>query len=100
MEAKRILVINPGSTGTKLAIFRDKQKEAEELSEIEGTKLPLVEQVPERIGKALEFLKQHGDSPLSAVVGRRRKTRTITSPWSTPPATNWWTKPSSSWKST
>lgn len=70
MEAKRILVINPGSTGTKLAIFRDRQKEAEELSEIEGTKLPLVEQVPERIGKALEFLKQHGDSPLSAVVGR------------------------------
>lgn len=66
----RTLVINPGSTGTKIAIFRNKEKEVEEQSEIDGTKLPLLEQIPERVEKTLAFLKKHGDSPLSAVVGR------------------------------
>lgn len=70
MNLIRTLVINPGSTGTKLAIFKNKEKEVEELSEIEGMKLPLLEQLPERIEKTLSFLKKNGDSPLSAVVGR------------------------------
>lgn len=70
MSKNRIFVINPGSTGTKLAIFKDKEKECEELSEIDGKNLPLLEQLEERIEKALMFLKKCGDSPLSAVVGR------------------------------
>lgn len=70
METIRILVINPGSTGTKLAIFRNKEKEAEENTEIEGKNLPLLEQLGERIDKAIDFLKRYGETPLSAVVGR------------------------------
>jgi butyrate kinase len=69
-QEKRILVINPGSTGTKLAIFKGSHKEAEELCQIDSQNLPLLEQVPERTDKTLDFLQRHGDSPLSAVVGR------------------------------
>ncbi len=70
MDVKRIFVINPGSTGTKLAIFKNKEKEVEELSEVSNKSLPILEQLPERTEKALAFLKKNGDSPLSAVVGR------------------------------
>lgn len=70
MDLIRTLVINPGSTGTKIAIFENREKKAEQQSDIEGAKLPLLEQIPERVEKTLAFLKKHGETPLSAVVGR------------------------------
>ena len=74
--AHKLLIINPGSTSTKLAIYEDGTKlvqeniehDAEELKKYEN----IADQVPYRRGIIDEFLKRNGTSPedLSAVVGR------------------------------
>ncbi|RKX50003.1 MAG: butyrate kinase, partial [Thermotoga sp.] len=72
----RILVINPGSTSTKLAIFEDEKcvvsktlyHKTEELSRFER----IVDQKDFRKKVIMAFLKEAGYSPrdFSAVVGR------------------------------
>ena len=71
-----ILVINPGSTSTKLALFRGSRKIAAETVPHPAEQLQayaeLWDQFDLRLDAALEFLKRHGVSlkELSAVVGR------------------------------
>ncbi|NOZ57347.1 MAG: butyrate kinase, partial [Calditrichaeota bacterium] len=71
-----ILVINPGSTSTKLALFRGNRKIAAETVAHPAEQLQayaeLWDQFDLRLDAALEFLKRHGVSlnELSAVVGR------------------------------
>lgn len=70
----RILAVNPGSMGTRLALFRDDEPEAEE--ELRHPAPPpgasLAEQVPARRADILAFLERHGVAvaELDAVVGR------------------------------
>ena len=63
-----ILVINPGSTSTKLALYDGEKKLAEE--NIEGDGGPLWESIPARLTTIRDFLKRHGEPPLAAAVGR------------------------------
>jgi butyrate kinase len=63
-----ILVINPGSTSTKLALFDGEKRLAEE--NIEGDGGPLWESVPARLATIGAFLERHGKPPLAAAVGR------------------------------
>ncbi|MCK5796569.1 MAG: butyrate kinase [Deltaproteobacteria bacterium] len=73
---ERILVINPGSTSTKIALFEDEREvaretlshTAEELSAFEG----VADQLEMRTASVLGFLEAQGMGPdaLSAVVGR------------------------------
>jgi len=63
-----ILVVNPGSTSTKLAIYDGPKLVAEE--NIEGDGGPLWESVPARLETIRGFLKRHGDPRLAATVGR------------------------------
>lgn len=69
-EPFRILVINPGSTGTKLAIYRNEEREVLEDAAVESLPGGLVDQLPGHVAAALAFLAKHGEAPLSAVVGR------------------------------
>ncbi len=70
----RVLVVNPGSMGTGLALFRDDEAEAEE--QVRHSAPPpgagLWEQVPARRASILEFLERRGvaAAELDAVVGR------------------------------
>jgi butyrate kinase len=70
----RILVVNPGSMGTRLALFRDDEAEAEE--EVRHPARPpgsgLWGEVPARRASILEFLERRGvaATELDAVVGR------------------------------
>jgi butyrate kinase len=70
----RILVLNPGSMGTRIALFRDDEPEAEE--ELRHAPPPpgssLWEQIPVRRAAILEFLERRGVAAveLDAVVGR------------------------------
>ncbi|MGC8763089.1 MAG: butyrate kinase [Acidobacteriota bacterium] len=68
--AFRVLVINPGSTGTKLALFTDEGPEAEETVQEGASGGALLDQLPGRIEGVFRFLRKRGDSPLHAVVGR------------------------------
>ncbi|MEW6758474.1 MAG: butyrate kinase [Acidobacteriota bacterium] len=69
-DVYRVLVVNPGSTGTKLAIFSTAGREAEETVSAPPEKGPLLAQLPSRVQAAREFLARHGAVPLHAVVGR------------------------------
>ncbi|MCL2704495.1 MAG: butyrate kinase [Defluviitaleaceae bacterium] len=71
-----ILAINPGSTSTKIAVFKDEEAILREnishlQIEIESFK-SIVEQIPMRKALVLETMKKHGIKPgkLSACVGR------------------------------
>lgn len=70
----RILVVNPGSMGTRIGLFRDDEPEADE--ELRHPAAPpgsgLWEQVPARRTAILEFLERRGVAAveLDAVVGR------------------------------
>ena len=72
----RLLVINPGSTSTKLALFEDERRVVQETVEHDPAELRrydrLRDQLPERLTLIQAFLEKHqiaGDS-LDAVVGR------------------------------
>jgi butyrate kinase len=71
-----ILAINPGSTSTKLSVYRnDKELHSESIthphSEIEKMD-KIMDQVPMRRASVLDFLEKHGIKPeeLSCVIGR------------------------------
>lgn len=72
----KILVINPGSTSTKVALFIDESKVAEENICHSNDKLATftktAEQAPYRLETILEFMASHGwkESDLTCVVGR------------------------------
>jgi butyrate kinase len=70
MATFRVLVINPGSTGTKLALYTEEGCEAEETVPQGSSSGALLDQLPGRIAGVLGFLERWGDSPLHAVVGR------------------------------
>jgi butyrate kinase len=75
----RILVINPGSTSTKFALYRDGAKEVQEDAAVEHLPGGLVDQLPAHVRAAREFLSRHGTSPLHAVVGRGGLVRPVPS---------------------
>ena len=66
---ERILVINPGSTSTKLALYEGSAKTVEE--SVEGAAGGnLWETFDSRLGALEAFLERHGSPKLDAVVGR------------------------------
>ncbi len=69
-EAKRVLVINPGSTGTKLALFSGEEREIEESVKAEQSTRGVLAQLPARLECTRSFLKRRGARRLSAVVAR------------------------------
>lgn len=81
----RILVINPGSTSTKVALFEDQQKTFEQSiahSEEDLARFPLVtDQLQWRLGLILDALSRHGIGldTMSAVVGRGGRLRPVRS---------------------
>lgn len=68
----RVLVINPGSTSTKLALYSEQGREVEE--NIPSTPLdggaPVLTELPQRLEVTLDFLRRHGEPVLHGVVGR------------------------------
>ena len=66
----RVLVINPGSTGTKLALFDEHGRQAEESIPATPGEGSVLSELPARLKATLEFLERHGEQPLHAVVGR------------------------------
>lgn len=74
--SKLQLIVNPGSTTTKLAVFRDEEKICQETVEHTPEELAqfanLIDQVPFRKGIAKDFLKKNNIDPseLSAIMGR------------------------------
>lgn len=78
-DSFRILVINPGSTSTKLALYRDGEREVQEEAEVKSLPGGLVDQLPAHVEAATAFLARHGESPLHAVVGRGGLVRPVPS---------------------
>lgn len=73
--AHNILVINPGSTTTKWALFKNDQlhiKETIKHDESQLVGVPIIDQLDDRLEHLMEALKRQQvlDEPLSAVVGR------------------------------
>lgn len=68
-QLERILVINPGSTSTKLALYEGSRKAVEEAvpGPVGGG---LWETFDERLASLRGFLERHGSPELDAVVGR------------------------------
>lgn len=66
MSDFRVLVVNPGSTSTRLALFVGERCEAEELVVVHHRDGDLAH----RVADALSFLQRRGEGPLHAVVGR------------------------------
>lgn len=66
----RVLVVNPGSTGTKLAVFTRDGRETEESIKADGVPGGVLAQLPSRLAASLDFLRRAGERPLAAVVGR------------------------------
>lgn len=72
----RILIVNPGSTSTKLAVYEDTDKLLQENIEHSHDELrqydTLAEQIPFRLGKIRDFLHRNDICPasLDAVIGR------------------------------
>jgi butyrate kinase len=69
-ESYRVLVINPGSTTTKLAVFSSEGLKCEESVPAQKSPGGVLDQLPDRLETTLSFLKRHGDAPLHAAVGR------------------------------
>jgi len=78
-QSFRILVINPGSTSTKFALYRDGVKEVQEDAAVEKLPGSLVDQLPAHLKAAGDFLARHGADPLHAVVGRGGLVRPVPS---------------------
>jgi len=70
MAEENVLVINPGSTSTKLALFRGETLVAEETVPAPAGAEALWDQFDGRLVSIDEFLQRQGDVPLDAVVGR------------------------------
>lgn len=70
MADENILVINPGSTTTKVALFRGEVKVVEEDVTAPAAAASLWDEFPGRLETVNDFLRRHGDPPLAAVVGR------------------------------
>ncbi len=76
-------MINPGSTSTKVALFEDEKKVAEENVIHDSAKLSsfakTADQAPYRLGAILDFMTAHGwkESDLTCVVGRGGPLRPI-----------------------
>jgi butyrate kinase len=70
MNDEAILVINPGSTSTKLALFRGPGSVAEETAPAPAGAGALWDQFPGRLETVRAFLGRNGDIHLDAVVGR------------------------------
>lgn len=66
----RVLAINPGSTGTKLALFHERGSEVEETIPCTAVDGSVLSELPTRLEATLDFLRRHGEHPLHAVVGR------------------------------
>lgn len=66
----RVLVVNPGSTSTKVALYRPSGPEVEESLQADKVSGGVLEQLPHRLQATLSFLERHGAAPLHAVVGR------------------------------
>lgn len=73
---KKLLIINPGSTSTKLAVYENTTKLVQENIEHEASEInkyeKIVDQIPFRTNVIKEFLAKNNLSPsdISAVVGR------------------------------
>ncbi len=78
-EYFRILVINPGSTGTKLAIYTNGAREAQDEVAVESLPGGLMDQLPAHVAAAKAFLARRGEAPLHAVVGRGGLVRPVPS---------------------
>ncbi len=70
MNEKKILVINPGSTSTKLALFKGEACATDENVPAPAGGGALWDQLEGRLVSVNEFIKQQGDVALDAVVGR------------------------------
>ncbi len=70
MTAEPILVINPGSTGTKIALFRGETLVAEEAAAAPAGDGPLWDQFDGRLAAVRSFLASQGNVALAAVVAR------------------------------
>ena len=72
MTSKHILVINPGSTSTKLAFFQNDQKLEQENIKLEAkaAKMPLWDQFESRLETVRNFIRIHRINKLDAVSGR------------------------------
>lgn len=70
------LIINPGSTSTKLAIYKDREKLIQENIEHDAKKLAEFENIPDQIPYRMEiirhFVRENGyrGADLSAIIGR------------------------------
>lgn len=70
MNKENVLVINPGSTSTKLALFRGETCVAEENVPAPVGGAALWDQIPGRLASVNDFVNRQGDGELDAVVGR------------------------------
>ncbi len=70
MDDEKILVINPGSTSTKLALFRGESRVAEENAPAPAGGAALWDQLEGRLISINGFLKREVNVALDAVVGR------------------------------
>lgn len=74
--SKVILVINPGSTSTKLAIYKDKEKFVQENFEHDASEIAKIQSIPDQVPYRMsvidEFLKNNdvNATSLDAIVGR------------------------------
>lgn len=70
MSEEKILVINPGSTSTKIALFAGANSVAEETVPAPSSAGGLWDQFPGRLESVAAFVEAQGDAELGAVVGR------------------------------
>lgn len=66
----KILVINPGSTSTKLAVFRDEYCEKERTIYHREGGLEILEELPERLADIRSWISQEGLEDFDAIVAR------------------------------
>jgi len=79
MADEIILVINLGSTSTKVALFRGEEQIAEEDAPAPKTAGGLWDEFPGRLETVKEFLRRRGEPKLAAVVGRGGLIRAVPS---------------------
>lgn len=66
----KILVINPGSTSTKIAVFEDENCLKEKTLYHRESKLEILEELPERLSDLQSWMSQEGLEGFNAVVAR------------------------------